>query len=222
MFKIQEFTSSLGSKGVARTNRYTVVISLPQELTNWLGRNGGGDPRELSLRADSVEWPGYSYLTYDTTSRVGYGAAEVSPYAPLFDSVTFTFIADRNLDMYKIFYAWNNLIINTRNRGQSLYFSDSTSISDSNRQKPYELSYKDDYVANTMQIFMYDTEGAKKMEAVLYRAYPLLLPKIDLSWASENEFLRLPIQFSYSDFEVKHYGGPSNEFIQAFANFNNE
>lgn len=220
MFNIRDFTASISERGVARTNRFSITIALPKELTNWLNKNGGGNNlRELSLRADSVEWPGYSYLTYDTISRVGYGPAELSPYAPLFDSVTFTFISDRNLDIYKLFYAWNNLIINTRNRGQSLYFSDSTSIAETYRQSPYELSYKDDYVSNTMQIYMYDTEGDKKMEAVLYRAYPLLLPKIDLSWASENEILRIPIQFSYSDFEVKHFGVPSNDFVQAFSNF---
>lgn len=211
MFSIKDFRSHINEHGVARNNRYIVNFSLPQAVKAWLNAdNTKIDGSALSLRAESIQLPGYSYLPFETPGRIGYGPSEVVPYAPLFDDITITFMPDASMHVHKILWAWHNYIINTRNQGQSKYGSYDTSIGQvfPARQAAYELTYKNQY-AQDIEIHVYDelgaepgTDNGRRMTVRLYKAWPRVLPQVDMSWASEGEFIRLAVPFNYADFDI--------------------
>lgn len=217
MFSINSFKSHINTYGVARNNRYVVNFSLPREVVSWLNSNNTQLGSEsLSLRAESVQLPGYSYLPFETPGRIGYGPSEVTPYAPLFDDITITFIPDAALHIHKILWAWHNYIINTRNMGQTRYNSTDGSIASTKKTAAYELTYKNQY-ARDIEIHVYDETGAvpgtdngRRMTVRLYKAWPRVLPQVDLSWASEGEFIRLAVPFNYADFDIT-YAAPRVE-----------
>lgn len=211
MRNINSFRAHIGEHGVARNNRFVVSFTLPQAVTAWLQAN---DTRlgveALNMRAESVQLPGYSYLPFESPGRVGYGPTEVMPYAPLYDDITITFLPDSSMHLHKILWAWHNYIINTRNIGQTKFGSYDTAIDRTSpfRQAAYELTYKDKY-AQDIDIHVYDelgggtdSDNGRRMTIRLYKAWPRVLPQIDLSWASESEPIRMAVPFNYVDFDI--------------------
>lgn len=231
MLNINSFRGHINEHGVARNNRFIVVFSLPQEVTAWLAKDGTRMGAEgLSMRAESVQLPGYSYLPFESPGRVGYGPTEVMPYAPLYDDITITFLPDSGMHLHKILWAWHNFIINTRNIGQTKYNSTDTSIASVSpyRQYAYELTYKDKYTRD-IDIHVYDelgngmdSDNGRRMTIRLFKAWPRVLPQIDLSWASESEPIRMAVPFNYADFDII-YAAPRATPVNANnVNANNE
>lgn len=194
-FEISKFRSEINTGGVLKTNRF--VVEFPA-LT-------GVSKEMVSLRCESVQWPGVSFMTMDTPPRAGYGATELIPYAPIFEDVTLSFIVDKNSKVHKFFYEWMNKIVNLQSEGQT------NLKGDGGEKKPaYEVGYKKDYSAE-IHITMFRDTGVSKeenhaaMTAKLYGAFPKALPAFELNWGSENEVLRLNVQFAYTDYYIKYY-----------------
>jgi hypothetical protein len=160
---------------------------------------------KLTLSAEAIATPGMSLASADgLPPRYGYGPVEGRPYGALFDPVTITFMIDGHGSVYKYFYEWTNKIVNYRARGQSMAVKNST-----NNVAPYEVAYKDDYCKD---IVVYVLEPHHKPERAteeyvmkykFFRAYPRSLPQLNMAWREQNEYLRLPITFDYTDFEVE-------------------
>jgi hypothetical protein len=191
-FEISKFRTEIDTGGVLRTNRF--IVQFP---------NAGNTENMLSLRCESVQWPGVSFMTMDTPPRAGYGATELIPYAPIFEDVTLSFIVDKNSKTHKFFFDWMNRIVNLQSEGQ-------TNLKGAGAKKPaYEVGYKKDY-STDINITMYretgTTEGNDRvMTATLYGAFPKALPSFELNWGSENEVLRLNVQFAYTDYFIQYH-----------------
>jgi hypothetical protein len=195
-FEISKFRTEIDTGGVLRTNRFIVEFTVPQDY-------GGTTQAEmLSLRCESVQWPGVSFMTLDTPPRAGYGATELIPYAPIFEDITLSFIVDKKSKIHEYFFKWMNRIVNLQSEGQ-------TNFKGSEQKKPaYEVGYKNDYSTN-INITMYRETGSgsndRAMTATLYKAFPKALPGFELNWGSENEVLRLNVQFAYTDYFIEYH-----------------
>jgi hypothetical protein len=201
MFNLRKFQTNIKDNGVLHGNRFIVVMPVLQAMNN-VDSNYG---EKLTLSAEAISAPGMSLASADgLPPRYGYGPVEGRPYGVLFDPVTITFMIDGHGSVYKYFYEWTNLIVNYRSRGQSMAIKNST-----NNAAPYEVSYKDDYCKDIFVYVLEPHHDSTKvttehvMKYTFFRAYPRALPQLNLAWRQQNEYLRLPITFDYTDFIVE-------------------
>lgn len=187
--------------GVLKNNRYLVSFSAPQYLKNETNME------RLTLRCDAVQIPGMTFATIDGSSRFGYGATESNPYGVIFDDAVLTFLLDSKADVHHFFHRWTNSIVNYTARGQSAMKDRLGTVAN---MYTYEVGYKDKY-STDITITVYNdaatdktSPGTPVMEVKLFRAYPKNLPSLDMSWNNSNDLLRLPITFSYTDFDIKY------------------
>jgi hypothetical protein len=162
--------------------------------------------RTLSLRAESVTLPGMSFASADgLPPRFGYGTVEGIPYNAIFDPVTINFAIDGKGTVYRFFYSWAKSIVNFEARGQNPRNLSTTN--DTPGMQTYEVQYKDNYVRDIIiQVYKPYQNPVKEdylMELKLYRAYPRNFSPLQMSWEERNNYLRLPITFDYTDFDVK-------------------
>ena len=211
MFDINAFRTEINNGGVLRNNKYHVSFAAPKylrdaQLVGTLDNSGTSTPLDvITLRCESVQLPGMSFASVDNASRAGYGPIETMPYGVIYDDITLSFIVDAKSDVHRFFYNWVNSIVNFHSQGQSKL---KDHLGPVDKMKTYEVGYKDNYVTD-ITVDVYDgletTEkkaGNKVLTAKIYRAFPKLLPSVDLAWAATDEMVRLSIPFSYTDFEV--------------------
>lgn len=210
MFKIDDFVSSINRDGVVKSNRYVVDFTLPEYL------RGEADvyeqKKKLSLRCENVTMPGMSFMSLNSLPRFGYGAPETIPYGVTFDDFTCSFLLDTKSDIHKFFYNWTQSIVNYKARGQSTFRSSGPA-----NMAVYEVGYKDKYVSD-ITITVFDTTDVKLFTLKAYRCYPKSLPQIPLGWASNDELVKLNIEFSCTDFEFQYgkTGGDLNLVSKLF------
>ena len=198
-FEISKFRTEIDTRGILKTNRFLVKFGVPESLGGPSGQYGSKSEM-LSLRCDSVQWPGVSFMTMDTPPRAGYGATELIPYAPIFEDITLNFVVDKKSETHKFFFNWMNSIVNLQSQGQSR-------LSVSRGPSAFEVGYKNKY-STDIEITMYRETGVGDdhavMTAKLYRAFPKALPSFELNWGSENEALRMNVPFAYSDYFITY------------------
>lgn len=204
MFSINEFRTSINTKGILRSNRYFVSFKVPKYLMPKYGTLG---TRLMSIRCESVSIPGFSFLSADGPPRFGYGPVEKNPYVPGFDGINLTFILDAQNQIYKFFYDWTMCIVNYNGRGGTNMRNNA--VSSGSTWRPYEVGYKSDYQTD-LDIFVYDGNknenssseaGKLVMSLKAYSAFPMGLPSTPLAWES-TDAMKLSIPFSYTDFQI--------------------
>lgn len=201
MFNLQSFQSNVKENGVLHGNRFIVVMPRLESLAE----DSNNREDKLTLSAEAIVTPGMSLASADgLPPRYGYGPVEGRPYGALFDPVTITFMIDGHGSVYKYFYEWTNLIVNYHARGQSMAMKNIT-----NNIAPYEVAYKDDYCKD-IEVYVLEPHHKPErattehvMKYKFFRAYPRSLPQLNLAWREQNEYLRLPITFDYTDFELE-------------------
>jgi hypothetical protein len=106
-----EFKSQVKSKGLARSNRYEVIIPrFPASSAN--------GERLLTLFCDATNLPGMNILTQPQRF---YGEAWELPYERSFDPVTLSFYMDSNFEIKEGFDRWQSRIINPTSRSINYY-----------------------------------------------------------------------------------------------------
>lgn len=199
---IQNFRTSINTKGVLRNNRFIARIVFP---TNHYLYNIYTQSQELfSIRCESLNLPGLSMASADGPPRLGYGPIEKRPYNTNFEDITLTFILDANSQIHKMFYDWTNSIINFRSEGL-LKLS-----GNANATAAYEVGYKDNYSVD-LHIDVYKDSGPENstesdkpvMTATLYKAFPIGMPGTPLGW-EQSDIFKLSIPFAYTDYTVKY------------------
>lgn len=218
MFKLSEFITEVESRGVMRTNTFLVNFGLPVALRQ-PSETKSASLEMMTLRCDSVQLPGMGFATIDGPPSLGYGPIEAIPYGAVFDDITCTFLVDARGDIHKFFYNWMNAIVNFNAQGQTKLKDSTGPITG---MKPYEVNFKDD-ITTTINIEVYDTgtgvsndpsnkstrTGQKVMTARAYKAFPKILPSLDLSWGTTDEVVRLSIPFNYTDFNIEYHNRPT-------------
>lgn len=108
---IREFISQVKTRGIARTNRYEVLIpGFPAVST--------GGTRLLTTFCDAVNLPG---MNYASTPNRFYGDPYEMPYERMFDPVTLSFYMDAGFELKAGFDKWISQIINPTNHEINYY-----------------------------------------------------------------------------------------------------
>jgi hypothetical protein len=216
-FNIETFHSEVNKRqGVMPSNRFEIILSNPPAVLS--GRTGSGDvSKSMSFWCQEAQFPGYQLLSHNVR-RYTYGTNETRPFAPNFQPLQLTFIADNNGDMWDFFNAWTQHIlphdVKTMNSPSGSYGSPSQT------NYPYELSYKDEYtVLLNLNVYaprvMRATnappgigtpsgyEEAKPLFQLEFReAFPSNLNAIQMAWGNQNEYAAFTVFMEYLDWKV--------------------
>lgn len=179
-FNIGSFVNNLGTAGTLPTNKYVVQMS-GQLIGGGAAIAGVSSISQLiALRAESVHVPGFA-LTGESNNRYGIGPRQRFPSNINFTESTITFLDDGNNNIWKFLYGWANNIIQ---------FSGQVTPT-------YRLGYKSQY-AQTITIYILDNMGNNITTIDLLEAFPISVNGINLSWADNNNLMRITASFSFT------------------------
>lgn len=162
---IEDFISQIKTRGLARTNRYEVMIPFPQP-----------DPRGqlkniANLFCDAVTLPG---AALSTTPMKTFGETREMPYEKIYDNVTMSFYVDSGLDIKVAFEDWMEKIFDTTTRTIGYYNNYITDvdiyIKNVDGTTPYKIRLHEAYpkALNSIQL---DTNNKDIMKMTLTLQY---------------------------------------------------
>jgi len=106
----KDFISEIKTKGIARTNRFTVDLTPPKAL--------GEEVKRMLLFCEKANLPGINIATAQVRT---YGELREMPYERLYDPIQLTFHVDRNMTVKSIFDNWMGYIVNPSDRTMGYY-----------------------------------------------------------------------------------------------------
>jgi hypothetical protein len=196
-FNVEDFKSELNKRnGVMRNNRFLLTFATPNLLRASEELSAryptGSLNRSIEFWCESVNMPGYQLMQHDTR-RWTYGPSEKRPFAPNFQSLQCSFIADGNGDIWKFFNNWLFKIL-PHNTSRGFNHSGFGSF-------PYELEYKTDYVTQ-LHIGVFDEKGRKQITIICNEAFPSQVIDTNLNWADTNGTAKVGVVFEYLDWYI--------------------
>lgn len=106
----KDFIAEIKTKGLSRTNRFTVDFTPPRAM--------GENTKRCLLFCEKATIPG---INFATTQNRTFGEFRETPYDRLFDPVTLTFHVDRNMTVKKIFDDWIYVIQDPKSKSFAWY-----------------------------------------------------------------------------------------------------
>ena len=186
---ISAFRSNLINQGLMRNNRFLVRFAPPALFkTGERSKSSAQVEPLLSFVCESGNMPGVSLATSEI-KRHGVGPTEKRPYSANFIDMNLTFLVDGNGVVHNFFRDWIDGIV----RFDKLITTPDNSLV----QQPYEVEYRKNYVV-TVEIWMYNEKMQQVYMVDVFNAFPVYMGDVSLSWSSTNEFVRLPVSFSYT------------------------
>ena len=95
--KLNEFIAQVKNYGMARNNRFSVIMNPPATITRFSGL------RQILLYCDQIQLPG---LNLATTQNRSYGEFREVPYEKLYGDIQMSFYVDTNLYVKTFFDEW--------------------------------------------------------------------------------------------------------------------
>ena len=188
-FNIEDFRQTVDS-GMLKPDRYRVRFPIPQAMQNLTYYSElYNTNRYLEFYSDSIDFAGVGVATHDIV-RYGYGPSEKSPIAGVFNPVMITFYNDSQAMNYLFFEQWMNIVSNL-NMLDGISGADGVS-------SPYEIFYKDDYVADGM-VTLIDNNDNEVATWRYRRMYPIEIPHMKLGWSITNDVQRVTVMFTFTD-----------------------
>ena len=167
MAKLNEFIAQVKNIGMARTNRYTVMLTPPNN--EWMAEYG--DLRDMLLFCDQVQVPGVNLATVQNRT---FGEFREVPYEKLYGDIQLNFYVDTGMYVKGFFDAWMNSIQNPFTRNFSYYKSYTTQ----------------------MTIDIEDLNDETRYSVTAYECYPKTVSPIQLDYASK-EVMKLQVTMQY-------------------------
>lgn len=197
-FNINEFRSKVGDLGVLKSSGVMVYMYFGKDFgLRQYSQQFGNVISDLQFMAEATNLPGVSLATTEIR-RYGYGVIEKKPYVPIFTDISLAFRSDQKGDLYMFFQTWMKMIINFDGR-QSI--NSVTGVIP--QQAMYEVAYKENYMA-TVEIHMMDQQGNTPVKIVLTEAYPIFLGEVPLAWQATNDYVKIPIRFTFRDWYLEN------------------
>ena len=210
-FDINDFRALMNQKGITRTNLYKLNITRPPGL-NVSGLNmpsSFGDLDDICLYCDSVTMPGLSLATTDS-KPYGYGPVELKAYMPIFNQLQASFIVDAKGFTLSFFRNWMRGIVNYTSEGKA-YGSSSIAATGNGSNFTFEPSYKSEY-ETTMELNVVSGYAEKSTnnnlnveivsKTTIMRAFPVMIGDVVMSYGVTDQYMTLPVTFSYFDWYV--------------------
>jgi hypothetical protein len=168
--KISDFVGQL-TAGLARTNRYTVGITLPVMIGQSIHSS---DVERMQILCESITLPS---LNVNTTQIRTFGEIREMPTEFNYDPVTLTFYVDGDMIVKNIFDTW----IKSVQQGTSRNFN-----------------YYNDYICDPMYVYVEDLEDNKVYETALFEAWPKTVNAVQMSYEQKDVMkLTVTIMFKY-------------------------
>lgn len=156
MATIKEFTAAVKGNGLARTNRYAVVFSLPKGL-----KFNQSAAQTALMFCDQIQLPG---TNFSTTQNRTFGEFRETPYEKLYEHINLSFYVDKDMQVKQLFDEWNNSIYNPKTR---------------------VFNYYDQYTTD-IEIEVQDLKDKKTYGVKLYECYPKSIGAVQLDHASKD------------------------------------
>ena len=140
---------------------------------------GGGGGREVSMRCETTTIPGRTLNS--TTDGNPYGPTrEVVDGVIYAEDISMTFQASSGLEERVFFEEWQELAFN---------------------KQTWNVGYYNDYVS-TVEIYLMDRQDQRRYGIKLIEAFPKTIGPTELSHASNNEIIKIPVSFSFRYWET--------------------
>jgi hypothetical protein len=175
-FNISNFQTQIRTRGVAKPNRFEILMPPPTALKAVLDY-----PQLITLFCDSASLPVRNINVkqqriqgpaYQRPMNVDYGG----------DNISMSFIVDREMDIKGFFDAWMNIIINPNE---------------------YYVHYQSTYVTS-IRISQLDEYNKETYAVVLEDAFPRSVSMLDLNSSTQNSSHRLNVSFAYRRWWPQH------------------
>lgn len=172
---LEKFKADIREKGLAKTNRFMVELNAARILSATT-EPYRSNLEMIRLMCDTAQLPGVSFGTAQVRS---YGESREIPYEKLFEPVNLTFYVDRTMMVKRLFDDWM------------------LTVQGSDRNYNYPI----DYMADEINIFVYDTTNKETYKVSLKKAYPKTVGAIQLDY-SAREVMKLNVSIQYEYFEI--------------------
>lgn len=171
---LTEFLQLVKKNHIARTNRFKIIITLPDKLREALGsdENSTKIAKQISLTCMMTDIPGYQ----EQTSNAAYGGyPRKVAYSRSLNDFSTSFIVLGNFAEKKLFDAWSNLIM-----------SDANNIA----------GYYDDYISDIVVEALNDADQTIYM-AQIFEAFPTIVSSLKLDRTAQNQQMILDVNWAY-------------------------
>lgn len=155
--KISDFVSSI-STGLARTNRYSVLMEFPSVVNT----EGLLDTRTMLMFCDQIQLPG---LTVQTSPNRTFGEVRETPYEFNYEPITMSFYVDSKMHVKVLFDDWVKGLQSMDRR---------------------TFRYYDQYICPQMNILVQDTLDRSTYQVNLYECYPKSIGAVQMDYASKD------------------------------------
>lgn len=175
-------TEILNGAGLARTNRFEVIITPPP------GLNSGSVTELVSMYVEQASLP---LLNIFTKSFKIFGPSYQRPLSSEYggEGLPITFHVDREMTVRKFFEDWMHLIV---------------------RPEVFTVAYQEDYITDII-IRQLDEQENITHEITLYEAFPRNMNLMDLNNSASNQTHRLNVLFAYRYWKTTSSGGANFE-----------
>lgn len=227
MTQLDKFIAQVKVGGIARTNRYSVILTPPPALKNRgdggassLPQFGGNSGLEfLLLLCDQVQIPG---LNVSTVQNRTFGEFREVPYEKLYGDLNLSFYVDNGMSVKRLFDDWMSIIQNPYTRTFNYYKNYTTdmtiNIEDVEDRKRYEVKLFECYPKTISPIQMdYSAKDVMKLQVTMQYKYWLSSP-VEVS---QSTFNNDPQQVESPEIAGKNYSVPES-YYNDFNNFQNK
>lgn len=191
MSKLTDFVGQLTS-GMARTNRYTVEMTLPQILNVH-----PSDQQKVALLCESVNIPG---LNVNTVQIRTFGEVREMPTEFNYDPITLTFYVDGDMIVKDVFDKWIKSVQNGSTR---------------------TFNYYNNYICPKMKIYVEDLMDEKIYETTVYEAWPKTVNAVQMSYEQKDIMkLTVTLMFKYWDSRLMDADFTATQPPQVYGNNN--
>lgn len=190
MLSITDFVTHVKKEGLQRSNRFQLIISIPDKVMSQLGdlvteinKSPSGYPddgnkssssdvaRTLSLMAADVNTPGYNVSSVEmhvgTTRKIAYDKST--------GDFNVTFRCSGNMTEKKLFDAWIKFMF----------------------RPDHAVSFYEDYVSPKIKVMTLDYEGNVTYECAVSEAYPSVITELNLNTEQSDAILDFQVTFNY-------------------------
>ena len=178
------FLASISAYGISRPNRFDVLISNPSSLiTEGMAttvararhqERSNDDNNLVAIRCESIDLPGKTIRSVAEDNV--YGPTYEIPQGITFsNSISATFLLDRNLHVKRYFDAWQD----------SIHDADT-----------FNMNYYDEYIRD-MYIRQLNEQDVPIYACRVYEVYPKSVELISLNNTSRDQASRLSVTFAF-------------------------
>lgn len=168
MSKLDEFISHVKSVGLARTNRFSVVLAPPKGMGGYFS-----ELNSILMLCDQIQLPGVNLAT---TQNRSFGEFREVPYEKLYGDIQLNFYVDNNLAVKNFFDQWMAVIQSPTTR---------------------TFEYYENYISD-MTITVEDLEDNTRYSVVAYECYPKTVSPIQMDYSNKDVMkMQVTMQYKY-------------------------